>query len=189
MKGTRYTDVYTRFKLFLPPFFLICLLYPVFSCAGIPPETEHEKIQLEEQLPEKTDPEAAGNNDFTVSEEKYERTFTDIEILIEKLNSLIRNSRFDEWKEYLTDEYIEYYSDLDNLKAVSETPVLKKHNIALRSLNDYFRYVVVPSRSAVRLDDISFIDDSKVVAYMIIDGVSVVLYTLVNIDGQWKIGL
>ncbi|MDX9802368.1 MAG: hypothetical protein RBT69_13640, partial [Spirochaetia bacterium] len=127
--------------------------------------------------------------EFKVTEDVYSRTFSHITILIDTLNSIIRSSKFDEWKKYLTKDYIDYYSSQENLKAYNETPILKKHNIVLRSLKDYFNYVVVPSRSDVQLDDISFLDDNNIKAYMQIDGEPVVLYTLINIQGNWKIGL
>jgi len=156
------------------------------SCTSSP-ETVQETVEQEpEAAVQKETGESSG---FKVSEDVYSRTFSDITVLINTLNDIIRSSNFDEWKKYLTKEYIDFYSSQDNLKIYNETPILKKHKIVLRTLKDYFNYVVVPSRSDVQLDDISFIDDNNIKAYMRIDGELVVLYTLINIQNNWKIGL
>ncbi len=166
-----------------------CLSLLLASCATSGPKTvvAEEKI-ITEPAPA-VEVTAENTEEFNVSEDVYTKTFTDIDKLIAELNKIIRDENFTEWKKYLTDEYITYYSDPDNLKVLSNTPTLKKYNIVIRSLKDYFIYVVVPSRSNVNLDDISFIDDNNIKAYMKIDGDPVVLYNLKYIDETWKIGL
>ena len=172
-------------KIILTAAFLCFFL----SCASAPePEKPAEPVTAVPEPAQVPEP-AAVPDQFKVSEDLYKKTFSDIEALINTLNRIISDTNFDEWKKYLTKEYIDYYSSQENLKTLSETPILKKYKIVLRSLKDYFTYVVVPSRADVQLDDISFIDDNNIKAYMKIDGEPVVLYTLINIQGNWKIGL
>ena len=185
MKGTRDMD---KLKYLFANLIIVLLILSLFTACGTTETTVPEEPAVEENvLPAEEKP--AEPEGFQVSEETYTKTFTDIENLIETLNKIIRDQNFTQWKKHLTKEYIAYYSDPNNLKAISNTPTLKKYNITIRSMNDYFKYVVVPSRSDVSLDDISFIDDNNVKAYMNIDGEPVVLYNLKYIDNHWKIGL
>jgi hypothetical protein len=192
MKGTRLMQDFTSnkgniLKLFITAAFLVFIL----SCASVPEPEKPAEPAASQPVPPAPEPvpEAPAPDKFEVSEDLYKKTFSDIEALINNLNRIIKSNNFDEWKKYLTKDYIEYYSSQENLKNLSETPILKKYKIVLRSLKDYFTYVVVPSRADVQLDDISFIDDNNIKAYMKIDGEPVVLYTLINIQGNWKIGL
>jgi CRISPR/Cas system endoribonuclease Cas6 (RAMP superfamily) len=75
------------------------------------------------------------------------------------------------------------------LRTQSESPLLKKYNIVLRSLQDYFHYVVVGSRQNVRLDEIKALDENRVRAYMYINESPVIIYELQRTDGRWKIGI
>ncbi|MCF7938870.1 MAG: hypothetical protein K9L68_09765 [Spirochaetales bacterium] len=146
------------------------------------PETAPEEAEEAEEV-EKDDPE-----DFEISEEVYTETFSDVENVIRELSSIIRKENFNAWKEYLTKEYIEEYSDPQTLRELSEYPLFKKNNIKLDSLRDYFQYVVVPSRSSARLDDLEFIGKEKVKAIMIEDEQRIVLFYLEKTQTGWKIG-
>ena len=166
---------------------IVLMVITLFTaCASTEPAVPAAEPAPAEPAPAAEPAEPEG---FQVSEEQYTKIFTDIEKLIEDLNKIIRDNNFSAWKNYLTKEYIAHYSDPANLRTISNTPTLKKYNIKIRSLNDYFKYVVVPSRSDVSLDDISFIDDNNIKAYMNIDGDPVVLYNLKFINNSWKIGL
>ena len=58
----------------------------------------------------------------------------------------------------------------------------------INSARVYFTYVVVPSRTNDRVDDIEFISKNEVKAYTEdAKGQTVVLYHLENQDGKWKI--
>ena len=106
-----------------------------------------------------------------------------------KLNDIIKAEKYDEWLTYLTAEYREEMSSDETLRRISEEPVLKKYNIKLRSLKDYFIYVVVPSRSNARLDELVFLGENTVKAIMVIKGTPVILYSLTRRGDTWKIGI
>jgi hypothetical protein len=154
-----------------------------------PEEIPVEEIPVEELPVEEPEQEETGEEDFVVSEEVFSRTFNDIEELIKKLNKIIGASNYDSWLEYLTKEYKNYYSDEETLRELSKRPILQKYNIRLTSLKDYFNYVVVPSRSDVRLDDLVFEDNNRVKAIMIIEDQRVILYQLEKVNDEWKIGI
>ncbi len=178
---------------------LVVLILLFSACAGgpepddpvsrdVPAETEPEEPEPEEQEPEDA---MAAEDDaeepIEVSEEVYEQTFDEIEATIEELNAVIGARDFDGWKTYLTEAYVEEYSDSERLAEISEMPILQRNDVTLTSLRDYFDWVVVPSRQDARLDDLRFLSENEVDAVMEINGDSVILYRLRKIDGRWKV--
>ena len=152
-------------------------------------EPEEPKEPEEPEEPVSEEPEEAAPEEFVVTEEVYTETFEDIRSLIGELNSIIRSENYDVWLDYLTEAYIDHFSSSQVLRENSDQPLLKKYDINLRTLKDYFRYVVVPSRSNARLDDLVFIDKEHVKAIMIIKDQRTILYRLSKIDRNWKIDL
>jgi hypothetical protein len=156
------------------------------------PETAPEPEQAPEPEPgEESDQDdnKAGveSGSYVMDEEEYEETKKDLSELVSELNEIIAARNYSRWLEYLTDEYKEYYSDPEVLRGFNDAPVLKKYDIKLRSLKDYFNYVVVASRRNVQVDEIQAIGPDKVKAYMYVDGEPVVVYTLEKIGDEWKI--
>lgn len=159
-----------------------------------PPVSEDPPARIEPVPPEDpvTEPPPPLPQDppvFQVSEEVYNTAFAEIGELIRELNRIIAGKQFGSWRYYLDRSYIDHYSDSRNLAAFSESPILKKFNIRLRSLQDYFEYVVVPSRSSVKLDEIVFLDNNQVTAYMYVQGERTILYQLKHDGRGWKIAL
>jgi hypothetical protein len=182
----------------LLPFVLVSML--LCMCESPPPVQEEPQKQPEEvpKKPEteveretetKTEPERKPEEEFVVSEEVYTKTFDEIEEFIRNLNEIIRNEDYDTWLTYLSEAYIERTSDPAYLKEQSEKPLLKKSNIELDDLKDYFEYVVVPSRTQAQLDEIEFVDEKHVKAYAKIGDTKALLYLLVRDDDKWKIGV
>lgn len=127
---------------------------------------------------------------LVVSEELRQSTFMDVSGLISSLNAIIRRRDFDAWRALLTDEYLGHYSDPRTLAELSQQPALRRYNIVLKSLRDYFAYVVYPSRQNDRVDDIEFIDERRLVAYTInAKEERLVLYNLEKIGDTWKIAI
>ena len=155
------------------------------------PETPDD---VEPAEPEYAEPDgdtipAGDDAPFIVTEEVYVTTFEEVEKTIGILNEIIRDRNFELWKQYLTQTYIGEFSDPETLRARSQSPILQRNNIVLRSLEDYFDWVVAPSRANARLDDLEFINDDTVIAIMVVQGQPVILYQLKNADGIWKIDL
>jgi len=140
--------------------------------------------------PEPPEPEAPPEPpEYRVSEEIYSRTFDEVAEFIGNLNRIIREEDYSTWVSYLSEGYIRTTSDPAYLKAQSEQPLLKQNQVKLRSLEDYFYHVVVPSRNQAQLDEIEFLDENHVKAISIVRGTRVVLYLLTREQGNWKIGL
>jgi hypothetical protein len=126
----------------------------------------------------------------TISVELKQTTFVDVRELILNLNSIIQAKNFDAWSKALTQDYLEHYSSSETLAKLSESSVLKRQGLALRSLEDYFKYVVYPSRQNDRVDDIEFIEPAKIKAILINPkGERLVLYNLEKIGDTWKIAI
>ncbi len=165
----------------------------LFSCATqepvkeVSPPVKEPTVEIQnkqvnsEKIVEKTPPQALNDIELKKAE-------TDIAVLIEKLNKIIASKKYENWKLNLSDDYIKYYSDPEVLKDKSQSPLLVKYGIVLRSLEDYFNYVVVGSRQNVKLDEIKVIDRDRIKAYMYVKGTPVIIYELVRIDNEWKIG-
>ena len=168
------------------------LLFFYLSCAGktqvvdepppspLPPEPVQEKT--EEITPREQE-------EFVVTDAIYSQTLDEIKEFVQVLNQVIKSKDFKAWSTYLTTDYIQRTSDPQYLAEQSEKPILKKKNIVLKSLSDYFTYVVVPSRSGAHIDDIEFIDRCHVKAISIIRNTRGLLYLLVREEDQWRIGV
>ena len=176
--------IITVFKRIFYIFFTSFLIIAFTSCSSNEPIKQVEQTEQTVQIEQISH----SVNNQNVTDEVYNKTFFDIQEFIEKLNTIIGNLNFTEWRTHLTQDYIIFYSNSENLRQISESSTtLKRHRIVLRTLRDYFEYVVAPSRSEVRLDSIAFVDDNNVMAYMIIDGEPFVIYNLVKINNNWKV--
>jgi hypothetical protein len=117
-------------------------------------------------------------------------TFIDVRAFIESLNQIIRKQDYEAWLSNLTDEYIGYYSDPAILAQYSEYPIMKRNNIKLQTLKDYFIYVVYPSRQNDKVDDIEFVSETLIKAITVSPkGDRNILYMLEKHDDAWKIGI
>lgn len=124
----------------------------------------------------------------SITKEVFDSTKIDVQVLIERLNELIRAREYDAWVEYLGADYRDSVSDPAFLARISDSARLKNEKIVLRDLKDYFIHVVVPSRANDRVDDIEFIGQNRVKAFTVTArGQRLRLYDLEKTDGGWKI--
>lgn len=149
------------------------------------PEPEAADPQEEPEEAEQEEPPQA----YEMSDEVYQETKRNLGELVQELNKIISAKDYETWLSYLTREYIDYYSQPSVLQEQSESPLLKKYNVVLRSLRDYFHYVVVGSRQNVRLDEIKAMEEGRVRAYMYINEDPVIIYELQKVNDEWKIGV
>jgi len=125
---------------------------------------------------------------FVVSAERKNASLVEIKALVSKMNAIIDKKAFSEWLPYLDDAYLNTYSDPQRLKDYSaNSPFLKGNGIKLNSLEDYFRFVVVPSRAKVAVDDITFVDENRVEVWTVVDNERLLLYLLKLYGNSWKI--
>ena len=101
----------------------------------------------------------------SISQERYNSTKIDVQHFMERLNQIIRNKNYTAWKAELSPSFFAGISSDDFLQQISEMNGMKSRGIVLKTAEDYFNYVVVPSRVNSRVDDIEFIDQNRVKAY------------------------
>jgi hypothetical protein len=139
----------------------------------------------------------------SISREVFANAKTDIQNLVNDLNRIIRARNYNAWIGYLADSYLATISSQGFLDEKTEDLYKRDQVVAnnlgrdprqvekrvLKSPRDYFSYVVIPSRSNDRVDDIAFITGSRVRAYTIdTKGNRLVLYdlALVGDDGHGR---
>ncbi|MGA2480203.1 MAG: hypothetical protein ABSG63_15730 [Spirochaetia bacterium] len=162
--------------VFVAPLLFACATKP--ATATTVPETT--------QVPAAQNPSGA---EFVATEEYYRKTFAEVQDVIAALTRIIAAEDYAAWRGYLSEDYVETTSSPAFLAAASNSGVLKKNGIVLRSLKDYFDNVVVRSRVQATLDDITFVDARHVKAITQIQGSSVILYYLEREDGRWKVAV
>jgi hypothetical protein len=161
------------------------------ACKSTPSVIEEEDPADTYTGPQKTEP-----SSFTVTQEMYDSTLIEVKAFVESLNSLINRKNYDGWKGTLSDTYSTHISSAEFLANASESPLLRSKKIVLKTLNDYFTHVVVPSRSNSRVDEIEFTDTNTVKVYYIerrrtenneVETRRLRLYELIKTGNTWKI--
>jgi len=128
-----------------------------------------------------------------VSQEQYQSTMAEVQKFIEEQNINIKSKNFEAWKKSLSPEYFAEISSKENLQVISESLVLKAQKISLRTPEDYFQYVVVPSRADLHVEEIKFISANKVQAFTVKTNNKtgeeelIRLYDLEKIGNSWTI--
>jgi hypothetical protein len=174
----------------------------LFSCASQPkpepspvPEAQ-PAVEPDAQAPAFAAPaveppkEGPAFDPSAITPEVKQATFVDIRAFIENLNQIIRHKDYEAWLSHLDSNYIAYYSDPAVLEQLSQSLVLQRLGIKLRTLKDYFINVVYPARQNDRVDDVEFIGEKLVKAITISPkGERLVLYSLGKNGDSWKIGI
>jgi hypothetical protein len=173
--------------------YLALLPVILMACKSTPPALEEEAPTGPYVGPQRTEPSPSS---FTVTQEMYDSTLMEVKAFIEHLNSTIHRKYYDGWKSVLSDEYFNYISSAEFLANASESPLLRSRKIVLKTLNDYFTNVVVPSRSNSKVDEIEFTDTNTVKVYYIerrktenneFETRRLRLYELIKTGNTWKI--
>jgi len=135
------------------------------------------EIEIPEEIIDSFDPNM-------ISEEYYISTWDEVQRFIESQNTIIRNRNYQAWRASLSPEYFAEISSPENLRYISELPAMRTRNIVLRTAEDYFINVVVPSRANLRVGDIEFISLNRVKVF---DERGLRLYDLEKINNSWTI--
>ena len=180
---------------------VLFLLPVLFMACGTQPKTADGDLQAAER-PTEEEP-AADNqaeaeialvvtntqNPGGLEQESYEEIFKEVKAFIENLNTVIKNKNFNKWRDTLSEERLKEISSPEFLTRMSQTPSMKSMKRVLKGPEDYFLYVVVPSRANSQVDKIEIIDNNKVRAiYMNTrKETTELLYELVKDGNLWKI--
>jgi hypothetical protein len=164
---------------------VFCALAAAFlvSCGGGPEPAGPSKARPSSSRPAQTvfDP-------GSISKEEHDTAKKEVQQLIQKLNGIIRARDYDAWVSYLTDDYFNLISSPEFLEEISNSERFKNQERKPSSAQDYFIYVVVPSRANDRVDDIQHTSQTHVTAYTVnAKGDRLRLYELEKQSGGWKI--
>jgi hypothetical protein len=127
-----------------------------------------------------------------VSQAQHDSTLNEVQRFIGSLNDIISNRNYNAWKAALSQSYFNVISSPEFLKQISDSPAMKTRNIVLRTPEDYFTNVVVPSRANSRVDDIEFLGTNRVKAFTVTknsrgEEQQLVLYDLEKVGNSWLI--
>jgi hypothetical protein len=145
-----------------PVWYLVFLPVILMACNSTPTTLAEDPPAEAYVGPQRTEP-----NSFTVTQEMYDSTLAEVKAFVERLNLLINRKNYEGWKAALSDEYFNQISSEEFLAKASESSALRSRKIVLKTLNDYFTHVVVPSRSNSRVDEIEFSTTNTVKVYYI----------------------
>ena len=168
----------------------ILFLFNVVSCNS----TKTEVKQQEKFIPaEKTEQPAKTDDEFNRSTQGVQITRAEFnadknEILqiIKELSIIMSDYDFNSWMKYIDPESLRYWSNPRNLLNASKRLPSKTR---LSNLNDYFRYVFVPSRKGRSVEEIRYISRDSVKAVQPMQDRDIVYYNFVRINGKWMVNI
>jgi hypothetical protein len=129
----------------------------------------------------------------SITREEFTSTKEEIRRLIEEINRIIQTKDYNKWVSYLAEDFIEIINSRDYLTQLSEiSGGLKSRNIVLKTPQDYFTHVVIPSRENVKgapyFNDIEFLSHNRVKAFTVnARKQRLRLFEFVRIGNNWKI--
>ncbi len=173
------------------------------------PKKEEPKVAEKKEEPKKEEPKPEPKKEEAVTEE-YERSVAqmagqtvDVETfnkdkeavlaLINELNSVMKEQNYKGWLNYLDEESKTYWSNKSNLKKAQKRLPVK--GLTLATLEDYFKYIFIPSRQGNEMDEIRYETESSVKAVQIRTDEKgryagdTVYYYLRKVKGEWKLHL
>lgn len=174
----------------------------LFSCGSTAPVTEstpapvqQEEVPVQQEIqPEEKDEYHKSVGNLTVSKDTFEADKAEIIRTINSLKTIMSDFDYQSWLLYVDNESKAYWSKTANLKkAQSKLPV---KGLQLKNLQDYFKYVFVPSRAGRDITTIRYESENYVKAVQITSAESqnsdekyTVFYYFNKIDGHWQLHL
>lgn len=131
---------------------------------------------------------------LTVSQDTFEADKAEILRNIEELKTIMRDFDYKSWLFHVDEESRIYWSKNSNLKkAQSKLPI---KGLQLRTLQDYFKYVFVPSRAGRDVTTLRYESENYVKAVQVTDSETddsaekyTVYYYFNKINGHWQLHL
>lgn len=121
-----------------------------------------------------------------ISREEFNADKNEILRIIGELSSIMADYDYESWLGYISPASVEYWSGSKNLLNASKRLPQK---IRLANLNDYFRYVFVPSRKGRSVEEIRYISRDSVKAVQVREDRDIVYYNFVRENGKWMVNL
>lgn len=107
--------------------------------------------------------------------------------VISRLSEVMEEYNYEEWLKYIDPASIKYWSNKYNLAQASKRLPIKGQ--VLNNLNDYFRFVFVPSRRGRDVDEIRYISLDQIKAVQMRGDQDIVYYNFIKVNGKWMVKL
>ena len=170
---------------------LFTSLFGLISCGSVPQQTEKPVEKTETKIEKQhTDEEYKRSigEIAEVSKEEFIQDKTEIINIIKELQKIMDKQDYQGWYKHISRTSIQYYSTPVNIRKANKR--LPDKTIVLNGLEDYFKYVFIPSRKASQVDEIRYVSKTAVKAVQVQeDGSIFVYYNFVKEDGEWKVKL
>jgi hypothetical protein len=131
-----------------------------------------------------TDPEIINP---VVDKATYDSTLAEVRQIVEDLNTVVFTKDYARWTGYLTNNYLKKLGDPTWLREYMKKQNEKGYKLNLKTSEDYFRQVFVPSRWNLTADEIFFLRTDVVKVFMAGEKQKTVIYVLKKTGKDWKI--
>ncbi|UTC83189.1 cell envelope integrity protein TolA [Treponema denticola] len=145
-----------------------------------------EEAKPQAEAPKSADEEVIAQFEgVSITKKDKEIAKSEIEEVVKKLNEITAKKDYGRWRYWLSKDYIKEFSKPEVLKKTSEGLPSNLKGKQLKSIEDYFYYVFVPSRQNGRVDDIAYLTPTKVQVLMMTSTQKLIFYNLEKIDDRW----
>lgn len=178
-------------------FFIVTILFCLFiSCNSTNQIVEKEapinEVNEDDVVEADNDEYLRSINNLSDKESISMSEFTDdkaaILEIINNLSKIMEEQDFESWTKYITPESLKYYSNPANIKRAQQK--LPDKTIVLYRIDDYFKYVFIPSRKRSKVEEIRYISKTEVKAVEVkSDKTAIVYYSFTKQNGKWLINL
>ena len=105
---------------------------------------------------------------------------------IADLEGIMARKDVAQWRKYLSPSSVAYLKNAGHMRAVSaKLPA----QLRIRSDEDYFKYVFIPSRQDRKIDEIRYVSSTVTKAVQVRENDDVIYYYFEKVNGTWLIKL
>ena len=148
------------------------------------PAKEPEPVKAEKAKADEYERSVGG---VSVSKDDFEKDKKEILRIIDELDSIMKEKDYKSWLTYIDSESIDYWQKPVNLKKAQKRLPVK--GLAIRNLQDYFKFVFIPSRQGRTITEIRYESNTYVKAVQVEDEEDIVFYYFNKIKGKWMLHL
>ena len=176
------------------------VLFMLVSCASstqppvlpeeLPEEPVVQEIEVTEELPPEIKPEESeylrSTSEVDVSVQQFELDKKTILAKIAELDAVMAGRDYRLWLTYIDEDSITFWSRKSNLQRVAKRLPVK--GMKLNSLEDYFKFVFIPSRAGKQVDEIRYETADHIKAVQVkSDSDTSVYYHFKRTEDGWKV--
>ena len=157
------------------------------------PKKEEPKKEVKVEPVKKEEPKVEQKNDeysrsvgnLNISKDDFEADKKAIMAMISELDTIMKDKNYKAWLGYIDSESTEYWSKSSSLKKAQARLPIK--GLQLKTLEDCFKYVFVPSRQKSKITEIRYESATYVKAVEVQEEQDLVYYYFKKINGKWLV--